>query len=263
MRVDSAENSDFSGVHLFFLQLKGAYMDVQRLDKFISSQLVDVSRKDARELIRRGEVRVNGAAAKSPEQKISPDDDVITLRGERIGYKRFLYIMLNKPAGVVCASRDGLSETVIELLPPELRRSGLFPAGRLDKDTVGFVLITDDGILAHRILSPKSHVPKKYFVRLRDELIPEAKKLFAEGIVIDGEEKCLPAELNVLTPRECELTLHEGKYHQIKRMFSALGNEVTYLKRTEIAGILLDSALMEGHARELSEAEFNKLSEAR
>ena len=234
-------------------------MDVQRLDKFISSQLPDVSRKDARELIRRGEIRINGEPARSPEQKIDPEEDSVTFRGEKIGYKKYLYIMLNKPAGVVCASRDGLSRTVVELLPPELRRDGLFPAGRLDKDTVGFVLITDDGALAHRILSPKSHVPKKYFVHLRDDLCLGAEETFESGMVIDGGEKCLPAELKRLNPKECEVTLKEGKYHQIKRMFSALGNEVVYLKRTEIAGVELDPALAEGQARELSENELKSL----
>lgn len=234
-------------------------MDVQRLDRFISSQFPDVSRSQSREMIRRGEVEVNGREVRNPEQKIFPDSDVITLRGERVGYREHLYIMLNKPAGVVCATRDGLSETVLELLPPELRRRGLFPAGRLDKDSVGFVLITDDGALAHRILSPKSHVSKKYFVRLREEVCVDAVRRFAEGLVIDGGEVCLPAELKVIASRECEVVLREGKYHQIKRMFEALQNEVVYLKRTEIAGITLDPALSEGQARELYEDELARL----
>lgn len=233
-------------------------MDVQRLDKFISSQLVSVSRKDAREMIKRGAVTVNGTSERSADRKIDAEKDVVAVSGEVIGYKRFLYIMLNKPAGVVCATRDGLSETVLELLPPDLRRDGLFPAGRLDKDTVGFVLITDDGALAHRILSPKSHVDKEYFVRLRDDIPENAEDMFAEGMVLDGE-KCLPAKLNKISARECELTLHEGKYHQIKRMFEALGNEVVYLKRISIAGIKLDENLSEGQARELTIDELDKL----
>lgn len=233
-------------------------MDVQRLDKFISSQLAGVSRKDARELIKRGSVTVNGTSERSADRKIDAEKDVVAVSGEVIGYKRFLYIMLNKPAGVVCATRDGLSETVLELLPPDLRRDGLFPAGRLDKDTVGFVLITDDGALAHRILSPKSHVDKEYFVRLRDDIPENAEDMFAEGMVLDGE-KCLPAKLNRISARECELTLHEGKYHQIKRMFEALGNEVVYLKRISIAGIKLDENLSEGQARELTDDELSKL----
>lgn len=234
-------------------------MDVQRLDKYLSSQLAEVSRKDARELVRRGEVKINGAAAKSPEEKIDPEKDEITLGGRAVGYKKHLYIMLNKPAGVVCATRDGLSETVLGLLPENLRRKGLFPAGRLDKDTVGFVLITDDGALSHRILAPKSHVPKKYLVRLRDDLIKTAEEEFAGGMTIDGGEKCLPAVLERISERECEVTLHEGKYHQIKRMFEALGNEVVYLKRTEFGGIPLDEGLSEGQARELTESELRRL----
>lgn len=233
-------------------------MEVQRLDKFISSQVNSVSRKDARDMIKRGEVSVNGAVERSADRKIDAGRDTVTLRGETVGYKKHLYIMLNKPAGVVCATRDGLSETVLELLPPELRRAGLFPAGRLDKDTVGFVLITDDGALAHRILSPKSHVDKKYFVRLRDDIPDGAEMIFAGGMELDGE-KCLPAVLKRLAPLECELTLREGKYHQIKRMFEALGNEVVYLKRESIAGIELDKNLPEGHARELTDDELAKL----
>lgn len=234
-------------------------MDVQRLDKFLSSQLGSVSRRDARDLVRRGEVKINGAPAKSPEQKIDPERDEVTLSGRAVGYKKYLYIMLNKPAGVVCASRDGLSRTVIELLPEELRRPGLFPAGRLDKDTVGFVLITDDGGLSHRILSPKSHVPKKYFVRLRDDISDTAEAAFESGMTIDGGEKCLPALLRRISARECEVVLHEGKYHQIKRMFQALGNEVVYLKRVEFGGIPLDPDLPEGQVRELTEEELGNL----
>ena len=233
-------------------------MEVQRLDKFISSQLVSASRKDAREMIKRGEVSVNGAVERSAERKIDAERDSVTLRGEPVGFKKHLYIMLNKPAGVVCATRDGLSETVLELLPPELRRTGLFPAGRLDKDTVGFVLITDDGALAHRILSPKSHVDKEYFVRLRDDIPADAEEVFAGGMELDGE-KCLPAVLEKVSPKECRLTLREGKYHQIKRMFESLGNEVVYLKRISIAGIELDEKLSEGQARELTAEELAKL----
>ena len=233
-------------------------MEVQRLDRFIASQLSDISRSAARELIRRGEVTVNGAAERSPEKKISPEADEITLFGRPVGYKKHLYIMLNKPSEVVCSTRDGLSETVLNLLPEGLRRKGLFPAGRLDKDTVGFVLITDDGELAHRILSPKSHVEKTYFVKLRDPCPPSVIDVFSRGMTLDGE-RLLPARLEILGERECRLTLREGKYHQIKRMFSSLENEVVYLKRTSIAGVELDPDLFEGQARELTAEEVFKL----
>ena len=235
-------------------------MDVQRLDRFVSSQMGEISRSAARDLIKKGGVEVNGAVERRPERRISPESDEISVSGAKIEYKKHLYIMLNKPAGVVCATRDGLSQSVIELLPKNLIRAGLFPAGRLDKDSVGFVLITDDGALAHRILSPKSHVKKKYFVRLKNPLSGDEEAAFAGGMVIDGDEKCLPAELRRLSEKECEVILCEGKYHQVKRMFSALGNEVVYLKRTEIAGIELDPALEEGRARELSLEEAAKLT---
>lgn len=231
---------------------------MERLDKFISSQLPGVSRSEAKALIRRGEVLVGGVPAKSGDMKIDPEGDDVLVSGHKICYKKYLYIMLNKPAGIVCATRDGISETVLQLLPEALRRPGLFPAGRLDKDTVGFVLITDDGALAHKILAPKSHVKKKYFVCLRDEISPETAEIFRSGMTLGGE-KLLPAELIKLGDRECHLILKEGKYHQIKRMFEALGNEVTYLKRVEIASIILDPKLPEGGCRELSEDELKLL----
>lgn len=233
-----------------------------RLDKFISSQYPDISRKNSRELIRSGKVLINGLPCLDPEFKVLPDSDSVSLFGKNVDFKPFLYIMLNKPAGIVCATRDRLSETVLEIIPPELRRPGLFPAGRLDKDTVGFVLITDDGALAHSILSPKSHVRKKYFVRLRDPLPQNCAEIFADGISLDGE-RLLPAELEKVSEKDCFLTIREGKYHQIKRMFEAVGNEVVYLKRLEIAGVALDPELSEGKCRELTEAEINVIRSAK
>ncbi len=231
---------------------------MERLDKFIASQRAELSRKDVKELIKRGLVSVNGRVAGSFDEKIDPEKDEVSVSGETIGYKKHLYIMLNKPAGVVCATRDGLSETVLELLPPRLRRQGLFPAGRLDKDTVGFVLITDDGELAHRLLSPKNHVEKRYFVRLRDIISPETAGIFLSGMELSGE-KLLPATLEKISDKECMLRIKEGKFHQIKRMFQAVGNEVAYLKRLGIAGVELDKSLPEGAARELSPDEEKAL----
>ena len=231
---------------------------MERLDKFIASQRAELSRKDVKELVKKGLVSVNGRAAGSSDEKIDPEKDEVSVSGETIGYKKHLYIMLNKPAGVVCATRDGLSETVLELLPPRLRRQGLFPAGRLDKDTVGFVLITDDGELAHRILSPKNHVEKRYFVRLRDIISPETAGIFLSGMELSGE-KLLPAALEKISDKECMLRIKEGKFHQIKRMFQAVGNEVVYLKRLGIAGVELDKSLPEGAARELSRDEEKAL----
>ena len=231
---------------------------MERLDKFIASQRAELSRKDVKELVKRGLVSVNGRAAGSSDEKIDPEKDEVSVSGEIISYKKHLYIMLNKPAGVVCATRDGLSETVLELLPPRLRRQGLFPAGRLDKDTVGFVLITDDGELAHRLLSPKNHVEKRYLVRLRDSISPETAGIFLSGMELSGE-RLLPATLEKISDKECMLRIKEGKFHQIKRMFQAVGNEVVYLKRLGIAGVELDKSLPEGAARELSRDEEKAL----
>ena len=168
-----------------------------RLDKFVSSQRNDISRSMVRELCRKGQVTVNGKVAKAADAKVS-ENDIVAVKGVEICYKKFVYIMMNKPQGVVCSARDGESKTVLELVPPEMFREGLFPAGRLDKDTEGFVLLTDDGALAHRMLSPKTHVPKTYFVRLRDPWQENYAQAFAEGMTIDGGEKCLPAEFSAM-----------------------------------------------------------------
>ncbi len=235
-------------------------MPLIRLDKFISSQLTDISRSEVKNLCKRGYVCVDGVPARSSDIKIDPEVSRVTVGDREVSYKKNLYIMLNKPAGVVCATRDGLSTTVLELLPPELRRSGLFPAGRLDKDTEGFTLITDDGALAHRMLSPKSHVPKKYFVRLAKPLDGTEAHLFAEGIVLEDGTKCLPAELEAQDGAdECFVVIHQGMYHQVKRMFEAVGNSVVYLKRIMIGELELDPALNVGKARELEDFEVEKL----
>ena len=231
-----------------------------RLDRFIASQRGDLSRSVVKELCRKGRVTVNGAAAKRPDVQINENSDEICVGGEVIGYREHIYIMLNKPQGVVCATRDGLSQTVLELIPPELRRRGLFPAGRLDKDTEGFVLITDDGALAHRMLSPKSHVPKTYLVQtaypVTDELVP----VFAAGLTIDGGEVCLPAELTLTDdPFRCRLVIREGKYHQVKRMFEACGNRVTSLKRISIGRLALDENLPLGGCLEILHKDVEKL----
>lgn len=234
-------------------------MPLMRLDKFISGQMPSVSRNDAKELLKQGLVTVDGVVEKHYDFKLDPEKSVVAVSGNVITYREYLYIMLNKPSGVVCAVKDKISQTVMELLPPELRRPGLFPAGRLDKDSVGFVLLTDDGELAHKMLSPVSHVPKKYFVRLAKPVPESVPELFRSGMTIDGKEKCLPAELEILSPRECFVTLHEGKYHQIKRMFQATGNMVIYLKRIAIGGVTLDDKLSEGEARLLEENEIKSL----
>lgn len=233
--------------------------EIQRADKFISSQ-TGVSRAEAKELIRKGKLKVNGKVVRSPEEKISPSADAVEIDGKNILYRKYMYIMLNKPAGVVCATRDELSETVLKLIPSELRRKGLFPAGRLDKDTEGFVFITDDGALAHKMLSPKSHVEKEYIVTLEKPAERQYEAKITAGLPIDGGEVCMPAQI-IFTDNEyiIKLILHEGKYHQVKRMMEALGNRVTGLKRTRIGGIELDPKLALGECREILHKEIEQL----
>ena len=219
-----------------------------RLDKFICSQKNNLSRKDIKELCRKGHVLVNGNVVKKSDFNVSENKDKVTVCGEEILYNRFLYIMLNKPKGVVCSTRDGKSPTVLSLVPENLMRKGLFPAGRLDKDTEGLVLITDDGELAHRILSPKKHVPKKYYVELERPVRENYKQAFEKGMKIDGGDICLPAKIEFVPGKEncCHVTLRQGMYHQIKRMFAALGNKVIYLKRISMGGLVLDENLAPG-----------------
>lgn len=230
-----------------------------RIDKFVSEQ-AGVSRSDAKTMIKKGQVTVNGTAVKSADAKIDPEKDNIVIGGKEITYREFMYIMLNKPDGVICATRDGLSATVLQLIPAEMRRKGLFPAGRLDKDTEGFVFITDDGALAHKMLSPKNHVEKEYVVTLESPAEEGYIELFASGMTIDGDEKCLPARLIMTEDKHIvRLILHEGKYHQVKRMMQAAGNRVVHLKRVRMGGIVLDDNLKEGECREITAEEIKTL----
>ncbi len=232
---------------------------VQRLDRFLSNQL-NISRAEAKELIKKRLVTVNGETARLYDMKLDPDRDEVCAEGKAVRYREHIYIMLNKPAGVVCATRDRLSETVLELIPPELRREGLFPAGRLDKDTEGFVLITDDGAFAHEILSPKKHVDKRYFAVLEKPVSETDTAVFASGIEIDGGEICLPAKLEITdNSKEVYITLREGKYHQIKRMAEAVNNKIVYLKRVSIGKLELDPNLAPGQCREILHKEIQKI----
>jgi 16S rRNA pseudouridine516 synthase len=234
-------------------------MGTMRLDRFFSSQEI-LSRSEVRASL--AGIQVNGLPARSPEQKVDPRSDRITLRGEPVGYQPFVYLMLNKPAGYVSSTEDGRSPTVLELVPPELFRRDLFPAGRLDKDTVGFVLLTNDGAFAHRILSPKSHVPKTYHVRLDAPLTEEGIRRLAEGITLADGTLCQGAEARMLedgrTPL-VEIILREGKYHQIKRMFGVLGAGVLWLKRVRIGGLFLDETLSEGRCRAILHKELEEI----
>ncbi len=233
--------------------------DLQRLDKFLSAQL-NISRSDAKELIKKRLVTVNGAVGKLYDMKIDPGNDKIAAEGKEIVYRRHIYIMMNKPQGVICSSRGGRFPTVLELVPEEMKREGLFPAGRLDKDTEGFVLITDDGAFAHNILSPRKHVEKVYFARLEKEAEENYIPLFESGMKIDGGDVCLPAKIQILeNKKEVLISVRQGMYHQIKRMAEAAGNKVLYLKRIRIGGLELDENLAPGECREILHKEIENI----
>lgn len=236
--------------------LKGEKNMPERLDKFLVSQNVG-SRKEAAGLIKAGAVTVNGATALDNAMKIDPEKDRVAVNGEEVAYRRYLYIMMNKPAGVLSASSDSRAPTVLDLLPPELSRRGLFPAGRLDKDTTGLLLITDDGDLAHRMLAPKSHVYKLYMAFLERPVKPSDIEAFRLGVSQGGQEFA-PARLwteNREGREAAFVEIREGKFHQVKRMFLAVGNRVLSLKRLKIGGLSLDPTLQEGDCRLLTEAE--------
>ena len=236
-------------------------MKKERLDKLIASQGL-LSRSDVKSMVKKGEVTVNGIVVKDSSLKVSYEDD-IKIKGERLLQTEFIYIMLNKPKGVVSASEDKRDKTVVDILPDELKRKNLFPAGRLDKDTTGFSLITDDGDFAHRILSPARHVDKTYIATVSDKIdFENAKKAFADGVVLADGTVLLSAQLELIENSEnqvFEVIIKEGKYHQIKRMFASLGTSVIELKRIAIGGLALDSALQEGEARIITEYELKMI----
>lgn len=231
---------------------------MERIDKIIASQGT-LSRTDVKKLIKNGQITCNGTAVSSGAQKIDPEKDKLTLNGKPLTLSSHIYLMLNKPKNVVSSTETAGQTTVIDLVPDELFRSGLFPAGRLDKDTTGFVLITDDGVFAHNILAPKRHVPKTYEVTIPAPLTQEEMQAIEEGLSVGATVFC-PAEIRFLYAGDLgqtyEIILHEGKYHQIKRMFSRFQKEVIALHRTKIGGLALDDSLEPGACRPLSEAEI-------
>lgn len=237
-------------------------MSKERLDKIIASQ-GQFSRSEVRDLVRKGSVTVNGAVVRDSALKVDAGSDKITVCGKPFGYSRFVYIMLNKPKGVVSASRSPQDKTVVDLVPTQMKREGLFPAGRLDKDTTGFVLITDDGDFAHRILSPKNHIEKTYIATLSVPLSPQDTQRFRSGVTLADGYECLPAKIEQLNEQGTvvEIKLKEGKYHQIKRMAAACGSHVDELKRVAMGGLKLDEKLAEGECRFLSDAELEMLAQ--
>ena len=220
-----------------------------------------MSRKDAKTAVSHGKVTVNGAVVKLSDHKVSENDEIF-LNGNKISKNKHIYIVLNKPQGYVSATEDESQHTVLELVPPELFRKGLFPAGRLDKDTTGLMIITDDGDFAHRILSPKKHVRKSYAVTLDIPVTAEMKETFEKGVAI-SDGVCKPAGLAFGGKCDCTVTLFEGRYHQIKRMFGCFGAKVTALKRISIGGFSLPENLPEGQCRELDESELDLIEKDR
>lgn len=233
-------------------------MEKMRLDKFLSTY-TELSRKDAKKWIRKGEVCVDGEVVSTETQKVMATQN-ICLKGEQIVAKEYVYLMMNKPCGVLSATKDRVDRTVLDLIAE--RKQDLFPVGRLDKDTEGFLLLTNDGELAHRLLSPTYHVPKTYYLEYEGELLPDAIAMVKEGIEIGEKRPTKPGELRLLEKGKAELIISEGKFHQVKRMIAALGGKVTYLKRMSMAGLLLDEDLEAGQYRELTEEEILTLKKS-
>ncbi len=231
---------------------------MERLDKILASQ-TSLSRTEAKRAIHLGQVLVDGQVASSPEQKVDPMAQKIIAFGKPIAYQKHLYLMLHKPAGVLSASRDSRQKTVLDLVPDHFRRAGLAPVGRLDKNTTGLLLLTDDGDFAHRIISPKSGVTKIYDVALDADLKPDLPERFLAGVTLADGTKCLPAKLDITGPRTALVEICEGKYHQIKRMFGAVGLGVESLHRRSIGGLLLPPDLAAGACRMLKEEDFSAL----
>jgi 16S rRNA pseudouridine516 synthase len=226
-----------------------------RLDKFLVST-GKISRSDAGRAARGGKITVNGVVEKHADRHIDPDTDIITLQGERIVYRRYTYILLNKPAGYVSATEDGREATVLTLLPEELQRIGLFPCGRLDKYTLGLMLLTNDGDLSHRLLSPRHHVEKRYAYTCRLPLLPEDIELLEQGVELEDGYLTKPARM-IAEPQSTSgvIVLTEGKYHQIKRMFEAVGNKIVTLERVTFGPLSLDPTLDRGEWRYLTDEE--------
>lgn len=237
-----------------------------RLDKFLAEVGIG-SRKEVKVLIKKGQIKVNEEVIKSDKFQVKEFDDQITYLDEPLVYQKDFYYVLNKPAGVISATQDNYEQTVMDLLSDEDYREDLFPVGRLDKDTEGLLILTNDGKLAHRLLSPKKHVEKEYFAKVKGVMTEEDIDSFARGLAIDKGEQTLPAQLFIDSIDHEEetsairLILHEGKFHQVKRMVQAVGKEVTYLKRLRMGGFLLPESLDNGEYRELTETELLQLQE--
>lgn len=240
-------------------------MALIRADKYLADMGAG-TRSEVKEYIKKGRVTVNGAVIKAPDCKIHTDKDAVCFDGVPVSYAEYEYFLLNKPAGVVSATEDKRDTTVLELIE-EKNRKDLFPVGRLDKDTEGLLLITNDGLLAHELLSPKKHVDKVYYAKVDGVVTKSHVEEFGKGLAVDDSFRAMPANLVILSvddkkgTSEIELTIHEGRFHQVKRMFEACGMRVTYLKRLRMGALLLDTTLKSGEYRMLTEDEIQRLKE--
>lgn len=233
----------------------------QRLDKVLSNMGYG-TRKEVKSAVKKGWVKVDGAITKDFALHVDPYKNIIEINNQRVQYQEYIYIMMNKPQGVLSASFDKKAKTVVDLIHEKYQIFNPFPAGRLDKDTEGLLILTNDGVLAHEILSPKKHVPKKYYARIEGKVGQEDVEAFKKGVVLEDDYQTLPAELEILSGdqgSEIALTIHEGKYHQVKRMFQAVGKKVIYLKRLSMGNLSLDDGLSPGEYREISKLEIKKL----
>lgn len=228
-----------------------------RLDKYLTVAL-GISRTEAKVLLKSGGITVNGVAVRKGDTRIDTDNRV-ELRGEPLIYKEYIYILMNKPEGILSAATDKRVKTVVDILPDHLKRDGLFPVGRLDKNTTGLLIITDDGDFGHKVMSPKTHTEKCYRAELDGPLREEHKKVFSEGVTLADGEVCLPAELTFVDSHTALVKVCEGKYHQIKRMFGVVGLGVNKLHRVSIGKLTLPEDLREGEARELSQEEISQI----
>ena len=232
-----------------------------RLDKFLVTTGC-CTRSVAKKQVRAGAVTVNGRVPSSSDVAVDPETDRITYCGKTVEYRKYTYVMLNKPEGVVSATNDGKDKTVLELLPPDVRTRGMFPCGRLDKNTLGLVLLTDNGELAHRLLAPKSHVTKIYKFKSKFPISSEDATRFEDGLVLEDGYETKPAKIEFEGDGDCGyITLVEGKYHQIKRMLEAIDNKITYLERISFGPLLLDEGLDRGEWRYLTDEEIKALEE--
>ncbi|MCQ2450162.1 MAG: rRNA pseudouridine synthase [Clostridia bacterium] len=226
-------------------------MEKIRLDRFLSNQL-QMSRSEAHNAIRGGHVTVNGQTVRTVGQAVVPTSDAVLFCGKSVDYKKHIYLLMHKPAGVLSASNDKKRETVVDLVEPSLRRSGMFPVGRLDKDTTGLLILTDDGEFGHRIISPKSGIPKRYLATLDGKVTEEMVLRFKAGVTLADGTVCRPAILEKAGENKAYLTLTEGKYHEVKRMFGTVGLGVNALHRESIGGLVLPDDLPAGKYTEMT-----------